>query len=57
MEGEFIKYINNDGEIVVTGNEVAYKAEAFAHFTYVKSEKALMVLDIQGTGYSLYDPE
>jgi hypothetical protein len=57
MEGEFIKYINNDGEIVVTGNEVASKAEAFAHFTYVKSEKALMVLDIQGTGYSLYDPE
>ena len=57
MEGEFVKYINNDGHICKKGSEVADKAEAFSHFTYVKSEKQLMVLDIQGTGYSLYDPE
>lgn len=57
LEGEFIKYINNDGNIVVSGSEVADKAEAFTHFTYVKSEKAIMVLDIQGTGYGLCDPE
>ena len=57
LEGEFIKYINNDGNIVVRGSEVASKAEVFAHFTYVKSQKAIMVLDIQGTGYSLCDPE
>ena len=57
LEGKFIKYINNDGEIIVSGNEVASKAEAFAHFTYAKLQKAIMVLDIQGTGYNLYDPE
>ena len=57
LQGKFVKYINNDGEIIVSGNEVASKAEAFVHFTYVKSQKAVMVLDIQGTGYSLYDPE
>ena len=57
LQGKFVKYINNDGEIIVSGNEVASKAEAFVHFTYVKSQKAVMVLDIQGTGYNLYDPE
>ena len=57
LEGKFVEYINNDGEIIVSGNEVASKAEAFVHFTYVKSQKAVMVLDIQGTGYNLYDPE
>ena len=57
MEGKFVKYINNDGHICEKGSEVADKAEAFSHYTYVKSEKQLMVLDIQGTGYSLYDPE
>ena len=57
MEGEFVKYINNDGEIIVKGSEISAKAEAFVHFTYVKSENAIMVLDIQGTKYSLCDPE
>ena len=37
MEGEFVKYINNDGEIILKGSEISAKAEAFAHFTYVKS--------------------
>ena len=58
IEGEFVKHINNTGHIVETnGSEVAAKAESFSHFTYVKSGKCLMVLDLQGTGYSLYDPE
>ena len=29
----------------------------FSHYTYIKSGKQLMVLDIQGAGYSLCDPE
>lgn len=57
MKGEFVKYINNDGHICEKGSEVADKAEAFSHFTYVKSEKQLEVLDLQDNGYSLYDPE
>ena len=49
MEGKFVKYINNDSHTCEKGSEVADKAEAFSHYTYVKSEKQLMVLDIQGT--------
>ena len=33
------------------------KAEAFSHFTYQKSGQQLMVVDIQGVGHQLFDPE
>ena len=33
------------------------KAECYAHFTYEKSEGKLIVLDLQGSNYTLYDPE
>ena len=39
------------------GSDIASKAEMFSHYTYVKSGRRLMVLDIQGAGYSLCDPE
>ena len=32
MEGEFVKYINNDGHICKKGSKIANKAEAFSHF-------------------------
>ena len=48
MEGEFVKYINNDGEVIVKDSEIPAKSEAFVHFTYVKSVNTIMVLDIQG---------
>ena len=58
LDGSFRKYINNTGEILVSdGSDIASKAEMFSHYTYVKSGKRLMVLDIQGAGYSLCDPE
>ena len=50
IDGDFIKYINNNGD-------VCDKAEAFVLFTHEKSEGKLIVLDIQGAGYTLYDPE
>ena len=55
----FVKYINNDGRQCVTllRNECHDKADAFAHYTYKKSQRNLVVLDIQGVGYSLCDPE
>lgn len=56
IDGNFVKYINNNGDIC-DGGEICDKAEAFAHFTYEKSEGKLIVLDIQGAGYTLYDPE
>ena len=63
IPGAFQKYINNDGfATLVEGKEGKFcklveKAEALSHFTYQKSEKKLILLDIQGTGYNLYDPE
>ena len=54
----FSKYVNNTGDIYHDGSEVSKKAEiTFVHYTYVKSGKKLMVVDIQGKGYNLCDPE
>lgn len=57
LSGKFCKYINNNGDFSSNGDEVSLKAEAFVHYSYVKSGAQLMVLDIQGVGYSLCDPE
>ena len=56
IKGDFVKYMNNNGEVCEEGT-VCDKAQAFVHFTYEKSEGKLIVLDIQGAGYTLYDPE
>ncbi len=61
VPGVFCKYINNDGEIIepddIESDEIFQKAQCLVHFTYIYSEKRLMVLDIQGSAYKLYDPE
>ena len=61
VPGVFCKYINNDGEIIepddIESDEIFQKAQCPVHFTYIYSEKRLMVLDIQGSAYKLYDPE
>lgn len=57
ISGEFVKYLNNTGDRCEKDNIIADKAEAFSHYTYEKSERKLVVLDIQGSGYTLYDPE
>ena len=57
IEGTFTKYINNTGDIILKDSEVAKKAEAFVHYTYILSGKELMVLDIQGVEYWLCDLE
>ena len=53
----FSKYVNNTGDIYSDGSEFSLKAETFVHYTYVKSGKKLMVVDIQGKRYCLCDPE
>ena len=58
--GDFKKFINNDGGIVHGGPddlELLLKAECLAHFSYEKSGKNFMIVDVQGSGYTLYDPE
>ena len=56
ISGEFAKYVNNTGEMCGQGT-ICQKAQSFSHFTYEKSGGKVMVLDIQGSGYTLYDPE
>ena len=57
LEGTFQKHVNNNGYVCGDGGELSSKVETFSHYTYVKSGTQLMVLDIQGVGYSLSDPE
>ncbi len=57
VEGEFTKYINNNGLLYGSVTEMRNKAESLAHYSYVRLNKELTVVDIQGCGYSLFDPE
>ena len=63
VPGCFKKYVNNDGTCLLQiqsdkeDEEIFLKAECLSHFTYDHSGKQLMLLDLQGTGYNLYDPE
>ena len=57
IDGEFVKYTNNNGLICKPNTALRQKAESLAHFSFEKSEKQLMVMDIQGSGHHLFDPE
>ena len=58
IPGSFLKYVNNDGRIVVgPPEELVIKAECLARFSLVKSEEELRLVDIQGCGYELCDPQ
>ena len=54
---DVVKFINNNGIVCEEDTTLCKKAQAFSHFTYETSEGKVMVLDIQGSGYTLYDPE
>ncbi|KAK6181930.1 hypothetical protein SNE40_009707 [Patella caerulea] len=54
---KFQKYINNDAGCGQSESDLIKKAECFIHYTYAKSSKQLMVVDIQGCQYNLCDPE
>ena len=56
--GSFVKYINNTGLLCVPEDDhFGQKAQCLSHFSFEKSGKKLMVVDIQGSGGNLYDPE
>ena len=64
VPGNFVKYINNDGTFTYpqVGSSDEYKelfekAQCLVHYTYNVSQKKLMLLDIQGSKFDLYDPE
>ena len=52
IRGKFVKYINDDGSqcMILLRNECHDKADAFVHYIYEKSQRNLVVLDIQGFG-------
>lgn len=56
IDGKFTKYINNTGFLcVLEDNVIGQKAETFVHFSYELSKGKLMVVDIQGSTFDLYD--
>ena len=58
VEGSFVKHINNNGHICGdTNSPVCNNAECLAHFSFERSNKEIMVVDIQGCDYLLFDPE
>lgn len=63
VDGQFKKYVNNTGKIIRPSGctedeeDIIDKAECLVHYSYQSSDKRLMLLDIQGSGYNLYDPE
>ncbi|KAJ7356125.1 hypothetical protein OS493_026505 [Desmophyllum pertusum] len=58
LEGSFVKPINNDGRICGDiSNPVCNKAETLAHYSFERSNKQIMIVDIQGCEYFLFDPE
>lgn len=57
-EGKFEKYINNTGEVSVPNDHViGQKVQCLSHFSYEISNSQLLVVDLQGSGHMLYDPE
>ena len=57
-EGKFEKYINNTGEVCVPNDHViGQKGQCLPHFSYEISNSQLLVVDLQGSGHRLYDPE
>lgn len=57
IPGDFVKFVNNNGIVCEEDTMLCRKAQALCHCTYEKSEDKIMVLDIQGSGYTLYDSE
>ena len=61
IEGQFVKFCNNSGQVNMQLNALHPMASAFAHFTYCSTSGVLMVTDLQGVAvskgvYTLTDP-
>ena len=58
ISGKFTKYTNNNGDLFAEESDITgQKAECLSHFSYEKSEKKLLLVDVQGSGYDFFDPE
>ena len=58
IPGDFVKYINNTGAACYTQPDaIGEKAESLSHYSYAKSNQKIMLLDVQGNGCNMFDPE
>ena len=59
IDGKFAKYLNNNGKICGDDSRLVQrqKDESLAHFSYEHSSYELMVVDKQGSGHCLVDPD
>ena len=58
IDGKFRKYLNNTGLLCGDKAEpLCQKAKRLAHFSHEKSKGKILLVDIQGGGFELYDPE
>ena len=60
LPGKFVKYVNNNGipgDPDPMNKELYQKAEAVCHFSFKDNVGKLLLLDLQGVGYKLCDPE
>ena len=64
VTGSFAKYVNNNGNCVPPPEDATQdlkdlflKADTLVHHSYVVSDHKLMLLDIEGSAFTLYDPE
>ena len=58
IPGDFTKYINNNGLVCADPSDIiGQKAECLTHFSYHKTDKQLMLVDIQDNGHDLFDPQ
>lgn len=49
--------MNNNGNICGNSSPTTDKAECLAHFSHERSNEEVMVVDVQGCGHCLFDPE
>ena len=48
MDGAYLKYNTNGGWVTPTVSQYSDTTQAFSHYTWVKSEKQLVICDLQG---------
>ena len=64
VTGKFAKYVNNNGKCVAPPEnsssqtkEIYVKAQCLIHYSYSSMQHKMVLTDIQGSNYYLYDPE
>ena len=57
IDGPFEKFVNDNGSVCGKAGVACDKAQCFVHYSYERSGKELMIVDIQGSGLKFTDPE